>query len=250
MLSVPLTATLTLGFILGLRHALDADHLAAIAALGASKDGLRRALANGLSWGIGHALAIGVAGGVALALRSAVPHRLAILFELAAAVMLVVLGGLALRGALRDRLHVHEHRHDGVTHAHLHFHAARHATDAAHGGGAAPPAPHRHPHPARLALRPLVVGCVHGLAGSAALALLVLASVPTVPGGCLYLLFFGAGTTLGMAVMSVLLGVPLVLARRSAVGVTFALRAAAGVGSLAVGLDLAYRTGLAGGLFG
>jgi len=102
----------------------------------------------------------------------------------------------------------------------------------------------------RLALRPFVVGCVHGLAGSAALALLVLASVPTVLGGCLYLLFFGAGTTVGMAVMSVLLGVPLVLAQRRAIGVSFALRAAAGVGSLAVGLDLAYRTGLAGGLFG
>ena len=249
MLSVSMTATLALGFILGLRHALDPDHLAAVAALGASKDGLRRALANGVSWGIGHALAIGAAGGVALALRSAVPPRLAILFELAAAVMLVSLGALALRGALRDRLHVHEHRHDGVTHAHLHFHAARHATAAGHAEGSAP-APHRHPHPARLALRPFVVGCVHGLAGSAALALLVLASLPTVLGGCLYLLFFGAGTTLGMAVMSVLLGVPLVLAQRSAVGVTVALRAAAGVGSLAVGLDLAYRTGLAGGLFG
>src|SRR5882672_5761362 len=216
MLSVSMTATLALGFILGLRHALDADHLAAVAALGASKEGLRRALANGLSWGIGHALAIGAAGGVALALRSAVPQRLAILFEFAAAVMLVVLGGLALRGALRDRLHVHDHRHDGMTHAHLHFHAARHATDSGHaeGAAAAAPAPHRHPHPARLALRPFVVGCVHGLAGSAALALLVLASLPTVLGGCLYLLFFGAGTTVGMAVMSVLLGVPLVLAQR------------------------------------
>ncbi|HEV8702412.1 MAG TPA: urease accessory protein [Candidatus Polarisedimenticolia bacterium] len=247
-----MTATLALGFILGLRHALDADHLAAVAALGASKDGLRRALANGLSWGIGHALAIGAAGGVALALRSAVPNRLAMLFELAAAVMLVGLGVLALRGALRDRLHVHEHRHDGVTHAHLHFHAARHVTDAGHpqGAGAAVPAPHRHPHPARIALRPFLVGCVHGLAGSAALALLVLATVPTVLGGCLYLLFFGTGTTMGMAVMSILLGVPLVLARRSAVGVTLALRAAAGLGSVAAGLALAYTTGAAGGLFG
>lgn len=252
MLSVSMSATLALGFVLGLRHALDADHLAAVAALGASKDGLRRALANGLSWGAGHALTIGAAGGAALALRSAVPHRLAIAFELAAAVMLVGLGGLALRGALRDRLHVHEHRHGGVTHAHLHFHAARHAAPAAHAEDAASssPAPHRHPHPARLALRPFVVGCVHGLAGSAALALLVLASVPTVLGGCVYLLFFGAGTTVGMAVMSVLLGVPLVLARRSTAGVTLALRAAAGLGSLAVGLDLAYRTGVAGGFFG
>src|SRR5688572_7801733 len=146
MLSVSMSATLALGFVLGLRHALDADHLAAVAALGESKDGLRRALANGLSWGIGHALAIGAAGGLALALRSAVPHRLAVLFELMAAVMLVGLGGLALRGALRDRLHVHEHRHGGVTHAHFHFHAARHATGAGHAEEApgGPPAPHRH----------------------------------------------------------------------------------------------------------
>ena len=252
MLSVPIATTLALGFVLGLRHALDADHVAAVAALGEARDGYRRALVNGLSWGIGHALAIGAAGGLALALRSAVPEGLAVLFELAAALMLVVLGGAALRGALRDRLHVHEHRHGDVSHAHLHLHAAPHAVAAgrpqADDAGAA--APHAHPHPIRVALRPFLVGTVHGLAGSAALALLVLATVPTILAGCLYLLLFGAGTTVGMTLMSLALGVPLVLARRRAIGVSRGLRAAAGLGSLGIGLALAWRTGVAGGLFG
>lgn len=243
MPGVPITTTLALGFILGLRHALDADHIAAVAALGESRDGFRRALVNGISWGIGHALTIGVAGGLALALRSAIPERLALVFELAAALMLIVLGALALRGALIDRLHVHEHRHDDLTHAHLHFHAARHAVDP---GG---PAPHRHPHPVRLALRPFVVGSVHGLAGSAALALLVLATVPTVVAGCLYLLLFGAGSTAGMMLMSLALGAPLVIARRRALWLSSGLQAAAGLCSLGIGLALAWKTGLLGGLF-
>jgi ABC-type nickel/cobalt efflux system permease component RcnA len=249
MLSVPTTTTLALGFILGLRHALDADHVAAVAALGEARDGFRRALVNGLSWGIGHAVAIGAAGGLALALRSAVPEGLAVVFELAAALMLVILGALALRGALRDRLHAHEHRHGDVSHAHLHFHAARHAVAAgdplAVAGATAP-----HPHPVRLALRPFLVGTVHGLAGSAALALLVLATVPTILAGCLYLLLFGAGTTVGMTLMSLALGVPLVMARRRGIWLSRGLRAAAGLGSLGIGLALAWRTGVAGGLFG
>jgi sulfite exporter TauE/SafE len=141
---------------------------------------------------------------------------------------------LALRGALRDRLHAHEHRHGDVTHAHLHFHAA----------------PHPYPHPVRFALRPFLVGTVHGLAGSAALALLVLATVPTILAGCLYLLLFGAGTTAGMTLMSLALGVPLVLARRRGIWLSRGLRAAAGLGSLGIGLALAWQTGVAGGLFG
>ncbi len=251
MLSVPFTTTLALGFVLGLRHAVDADHLAAVAALGEARDGCRRALVNGLSWGIGHALALGAAGGLALALRSAVPQGLAVLFELAAALMLVVLGARALRGALRDRLHVHSHRHGDVTHAHLHFHAAPHSVDAGRPqpDDAGATAPHAHPHPVRLALRPFLVGTVHGLAGSAALALLVLATVPSILAGCLYLVLFGAGTTVGMTLMSLVLGVPLVLARR-AIWVSRGLRAAAGLGSLGIGLALAWRTGVAGGLFG
>ncbi len=242
MLNAPVLTTLMLGFVLGLRHALDADHVAAVAALTESGGGLRRAVANGLSWGIGHALTIGLAGGAAILLRSAFPERLALAFEFAAALMLIVLGVVALRGALRDRLHVHAHRHDGVPHAHLHFHAVPHDAGAE--------AAHRHPHPVRLTLRPFLVGTVHGLAGSAALAILVLATMPTALAGCIYLVVFGAGTMVGMALMSLVLGAPFVIAERRAAGLTRALRGLAGFGSLAVGLLLAWRTGLAAGLIG
>src|SRR2546425_11347905 len=114
--------------------------------------------------------------------------------------MLIVLGLMALRRALRDRLHVHEHRHDDVPHIHLHFHAAPHPDGAA--------AAHRHPHPIRFALRPLLVGSVHGLARSASLALLVLTTVPRVLAGGRYLLVFRAGTAAGQALMSLVLGAP------------------------------------------
>ena len=241
MSNVPLLTTLALGFVLGLRHALDADHIAAVAALTESRGGLRRALANGMSWGMGHALTIGLAGGTAILLRSAFPERLALAFEFAAALMLIVLGVVAMRGALRDRLHVHRHRHDDVTHAHLHFHAVRHEAGLE--------ALHHHPHPVRLALRPFLVGTVHGLAGSAALAILVLATMPTVLAGCVYLLVFGMGTMVGMALMSLALSAPFVLAERRAAGLSRALRGTAGFGSLAVGLLLAWETGLASGLF-
>ena len=241
-MSVPITTTLALGFVLGLRHALDADHVAAVAALNASREGLRRALVNGFSWGAGHALTLGAAGGVALALRSAVPDRLALAFEFGVGLMLIVLGSAALRGVLRDRLHVHTHRHDDLSHAHLHFHAARH--------GAGEPAPHHHPHAVRFALRPFLVGGAHGLAGSAALALLVLTEMPTVLAGCLYLLVFGAGSIAGMTLMSLVLGAPLVIARRRALWLARGLRAAAGLGSLGIGLAILWETGVTGGLFG
>jgi high-affinity nickel permease len=242
MLEIPVMTTLAFGFVLGLRHALDADHVAAVATLAVPGDGLRRALASGMSWGFGHALTIGLAGGTALVLRSAIPERLALVFEFAVGLMLLALGVMALRGAVRDRVHVHQHRHDDVAHAHLHFHAAAHAKETM--------APHRHAHPFRFALRPFLVGSLHGLAGSAALALLVLATIPSILAGCLYLVLFGAGSTLGMMLMSLILGAPLLIARRRALWMSTALRAAAGLGSLGMGLSLAWRMGIAAGILG
>lgn len=240
-MDVSVTATLALGLVLGLRHALDADHLAAVAAIvwERHEDGLRRSLLAGLFWGAGHTLALGAAGTLILALRINISERLALVFELIVALMLVGLGASALRGALRDRLHVHEHRHDGVRHAHLHFHAARHGDEAEH----------RHPHPIRSAIRPLVVGGLQGLAGSAGPTLLVLAAAPSVLIGLIYLGVFGAGSIIGMAAMSLALGAPLAIARRRSLWLHRTLRAAAGVGSLAVGIMLAWDLGVDRGLF-
>jgi len=147
----------------------------------------------------------------------------------------------ALARALRSRtdLHVHEHEHDGVRHRHLHFHepADAHAAggDAAH-GPTAPPHTHRLP---RAGLKPFLVGMVHGLAGSAALTLLVLAPIPSVPLGLLYLALFGAGSIGGMVAMSLALSVPF-SAAASRPGLHRGFRIATGILSLGFGLLYAW----------
>jgi hypothetical protein len=243
MLDATLPAVLALGFLLGLRHALDADHVAAVAVFAAGRGGLRRALEAGLSWGAGHALVLGTVGGILVALRVVVPERLVLLFEMIVALTLVVLGASALGGALRARVHSHRHEHDGEVHEHLHFHAVPHAVESRAAAGEG----HRHPHPVRLAVRPFLVGGLHGLAGSGALVLLVLATIPAVLPGLLYLGLFGAGSIAGMGLMSLAIGAPLSIARGRA-GVQRALCAAAGVGSLGLGLALAWEVGVGRGL--
>lgn len=235
----PLVAVLVTGFLLGLRHALDADHLTAVATL-VGRGGIGRSARAGLSWGLGHALAIGAVGGLLIMLRVTLPERLALLFELLVGVMLVVLGVIAIADSLAGRLHAHEHRHGAVVHSHLHFHRVPHESEARD---------HRHPHPLRVALRPFLVGTLHGLAGSGAMVLLILTTLPTILAGCIYLGLFGAGSAAGMTLMSLVLAAPLALARRRAAPVYRALRATAGFASLTVGIFLVWEIGVGRGLF-
>ncbi|MCZ6696005.1 MAG: urease accessory protein [Acidobacteria bacterium] len=235
-----LAAVLLLGFTLGLRHTLDADHLAAVTALTSDGGGIRRAGIAGLSWGLGHAVMLGVFGGALVLMRVPLSERVGGLFEMAAALMLIWLGATTVVGALRGRVHVHTHRHGDVEHSHLHFHAVPHHGDALH----------CHPHPLRAVIRPFLVGGVHGLAGSGAVALVVLATIPTWLYGTLYLGVLGAGSVVGMTLMSVVVAAPLVLARRRAARVQRSLRLAAGIGSIAIGAHLAWGIGLGGWLPG
>ncbi len=233
-----LAAVLLLGFTLGIRHALDADHLAAVTSMTSDGGGIRRAVIAGLSWGLGHAVVLGVLGGALVLMRIPLSERVGGLFETAAGLMLVGLGVGTVVGALRGRVHAHMHRHGDVEHSHLHFHSVPHRGDA----------PHSHPHPLRAAVRPLLVGGVHGLAGSGAVALIVLATIPTWLYGTIYLGVFGAGSVVGMTLMSVVVAAPLVLARRRAARVHRSLRLAAGIGSIAIGAHLAWANGLGGWL--
>jgi ABC-type nickel/cobalt efflux system permease component RcnA len=249
----PVLATILLGFLLGLRHALDADHLAAVATIALGRGGTRRAILTGVSWGVGHALTIGVVGGALIVFRVAVPERVGSSLELAVAAMLVALGAWALVRARRVEVHAHEHEHGGVAHAHLHLHDRPAAHGALRGPAGDPPrgAPAEdlgggqhhplRPPPSRIALRPLLVGAVHGLAGSAPLVVLVLATLPTLLLGLAYLLIFGLGSILGMGLMSGLLGAPLAVAGRRVQWLSRAVRVAAGLGSLLLGLVLAWR---------
>ena len=182
-----------LGSLLGMRHALEPDHLTAVSTLVSGERSSVRAAMLGASWGIGHTLSLVVVGAVLVVLRAEMPARVGDLFELLVAIMLVTLGVRAILIAVRQGP-------VGPTHTHHHGHVVhRHA-------GARP---HVHVGTWTLARRPLIVGAVHGLAGSGALTALVLATLTSTVARITYMTLFGFGSTLGMAILSGLLGWPL-----------------------------------------
>jgi len=202
-----------------MRHALEPDHLTAVSTLVTGERSSIRAAMLGASWGLGHTLSLVVVGTVLVVLRAEMPARVADLFELFVAIMLVALGIRAIVIAVREgRIGpAHTHHHGHIVHRHA---------------GAAP-----HVHVGRwtLARRPLLVGAVHGLAGSGALTALVLATLTSTAARITYMSLFGLGSTAGMAILSGLLGWPLarIGANRSAVR---ALSIA--VGCLSIGLGV------------
>jgi ABC-type nickel/cobalt efflux system permease component RcnA len=220
-------ATVTgVGFVLGLRHALDPDHVVAVTALASEKIGVRRTSMIGAFWGLGHALSLGLAGGVILALRLQVPPAVSAALESVVAVMLIGLGAIAVRRALRSRLHAHPHDHDGQVHVHFH----------AHGPGQAER--HDHRHALRGGLRPFVVGLVHGLAGSASLALLALGAAPSLLAGLAYIVMLGVGSLAGMLILSGLMSLPLAYLEVRYAAFHRGVQLVAGVTSVAFGLYL------------
>src|SRR5918998_2386221 len=207
---------LGLGFVLGLKHATEADHLVAVSTIVSEHRSVWRSAAVGALWGLGHTASIFVAGAVLIALRVRIPEPVATALELAVALMIVLLGTRILYLVLRGRrdVHVHAHTHGGRTHTHLHFHGrgdAHRAADA-----------HAVSHAWHRGLwgwRPVAVGAVHGLAGSAALTLFVLGEVVMRGGsklvGFAYLLVFGVGSVGGGVPVGTPLRLPLGLTPRA-----------------------------------
>jgi len=218
---------LGLGFVLGLRHALDADHLAAVSTVLAERPSWRASGLVGLSWGIGHTLVLLFVGVIVLVLRVPIPEPLALAAEGLVGFMLVLLGALLGLKLIRERWHLHPHDHDGKMHVHLHSHS--HAYD------------HGHAHWWRESVRPLCIGMAHGLAGSAALLLLVVASAQTVADGLLYIAVFGCGSILGMMLIGLVLSVPVVCSLRLGRPLFLAVQGLASVGSIALGCSIVYR---------
>src|SRR5919205_1942655 len=223
---------LGLGFALGLKHATEADHLVAVSTIVSEHRSVWRSAAVGALWGLGHTASLFVAGGGLLALRVRVPEGVASALELLVALMIVLLGTRVLYLVLKGRrdVHVHAHTHDGRTHTHLHFHGRRDA-HAADKGEAVSHAWHR----GLWGWRPVLVGAVHGLAGSAALVLLILGEEVLSGGsrllGLAYLLVFGAGSVGGMLLMSTLVGLPFVLTARRFRSIDTPVRLLAGAAS-------------------
>lgn len=217
-----MAAILGLGFLLGLRHALDVDHLAAVSTVLAERPSLRASSAVGLWWGIGHTATLLAVGAVVLALGMRIPDEFELIAESGVGLLLIVLGANLAVKLYRDRWHMHPHTHDDG--AHIHFHSHSRQVD------------HRHRHWLVASIRPLCIGMAHGLAGSAALMLIILASTQELGRGLLSITVFGIGSIVGMMAIGLTISLPLVRSfsvnRRLFVG----LQGLAGATSVCVGL--------------
>ena len=233
---------LSLGFLLGMRHALEADHVAAVASLLTRSGSMGDSIRQGAVWGTGHTLTLFVFGSLVLLLDTVMPEKLAQGLEFMVGLMLVGLGIDVLRRLLRERIHFHFHRHvDGKRHFHAHSHAGELGHAAVHHH-------HHHDKQSRFPLRALFVGIMHGMAGSAVLILLTLQSVHSPLTGMVYILMFGVGSIAGMATLSTIIAVPLHYSINGLSWVHNGLQALVGISTLSVGGMMLYDIGISGGL--
>jgi high-affinity nickel permease len=253
---------IAVGFFLGMRHATDPDHVIAITTIVTRQRQLRRAAMTGTFWGVGHTLTIFVVGVMIILFNVVIPTRLGLSMEFSVALMLIVLGIMNVATFMRsasaisartntgsEAVHVHPHTHGDYVHTHAHGHS-----------------PKTHSHRSdrtplalldrlfgKLALyrpiRPFIVGVVHGLAGSAAVALLVLAAIPNPRLAVIYLLVFGAGTVGGMMLITMSIASAFTFMSKGRQKFSHRLGLISGVLSLAFGMLLVYQIGFAGGLF-
>lgn len=231
------SSVLLLGLLLGMRHALDADHLAAVATLVTRSRSVGHTMLQGAAWGAGHTLTLLLFGGTVLVLGLMLPETAARALEIAVGVMLVLLGAEVLYRLRRDRIHFHVHRHaDGEEHFHAHSHLGEtHRHDPDH---------HEHHH--GFPLRALLVGMVHGMAGSAVLVLISAEALQSPAWGLVYIALFGIGSVIGMAVLSVVIAIPLRLTSARLDRAYGSISAAVGMGTVLIGCYVVYHS--AGGL--
>ena len=202
----------SLGFFLGIRHATDPDHVVAITTIVSRERSVKRAALSGALWGFGHTVTIVLVGGAIILFNVVIPARLGLLMELSVGLMLVVLGVMNVTGTTQAPTNWLSRTRASVT-------------------------------------RPLAVGIVHGLAGSAAVALLVLTTIQTPAWAVAYLLVFGLGTVLGMVLVTTLMAMPFAYTSRQFSTTNRRLQLATGVISIGFGVLLTYKIGYLDGLF-
>jgi high-affinity nickel-transport protein len=263
---VSLLSVIALGFFLGMRHATDPDHVVAVATIVSRQRNFSRAALVGVFWGLGHTVTILVVGTCIILFNVVIPARIGLSMELSVGIMLIILGVLNVISFLRavpaasvdtrdqesrDHNHVHSHAHSHGDYIHTHHH--HHDPEAhPHNPDSSPLASldrrlsrfHFYQH-----LRPLAVGVIHGLAGSAAVALLVLATIRNPRWAVVYLLVFGIGTIAGMMVITMSLASTLKVAADRSHYIAGKLGMAAGLLSLTFGVFVVYQIGFVNGLF-
>jgi ABC-type nickel/cobalt efflux system permease component RcnA len=258
---ITLISIIALGFFLGMRHATDPDHVIAVTTIVSRQRSMRHAAVIGALWGVGHTITIFLVGSAIILFGVVIPPRLGLTMELSVGVMLILLGILNLSGFTRwiteqftpeaaaSHAHVHPHAHGDYIHTHAHAHE-----------------PEKHGHAEQAtpvgwmdrifgqlglyqAVRPLLVGLVHGLAGSAAVALLVLTTIRDPYWAIAYLLVFGVGTIAGMMIITTAIALPFKYSQQRFARLNRALQVASGVISLAFGIFIVYKMGYVNGMF-
>ena len=257
---INLVTIVGIGFLLGIRHATDADHVIAVTTIVSRQQSIRHAGVIGILWGLGHTITIVLVGTGIIVFNLAIPPRIGLAMELAVGLMLILLGVMNLTGAtgwITERftagpgvgiIHSHVHRHGEVEHVHVHAHTPEGPTDLDEKPQGLIPVVFEKMGLYQ-ALRPLAVGIVHGLAGSAAVALLVLTTIRDPRWAIAYLLVFGVGTIAGMVLITVILGAPFAYTGGRFDSLNRGLGLASGVISVAFGLFLSFQVGFGGGLF-
>ncbi len=231
MPEITVLTALLFGFLLGVKHALDADHIVAVTAIVSRSRSLLRSALVGLSWGVGHTLTLVAAGIAVLVFKLTLPDKLSLSLEFVVGVLLVLLGVPLIWRLVASRPHVHLHQHGGKPHIHKHLHRDTPGHD------------HQHIR------RPLLMGMVHGLAGSGAITLLVVSTMSSVAQGLVFLLLFGIGSILGMMLFSGLIGIPFRLTAGLSLRLNLWVRGTAGLISIALGLFIMWQIAFVGGLF-
>jgi sulfite exporter TauE/SafE len=254
-----LFSIIAIGFFLGMRHATDPDHVIAVTTIVSRQRDIKHAALIGILWGVGHTITIFIVGAAIILFGLAIPPRVGLTMELSVGLMLILLGILNLSGVIRwltekwtpaqKATHSHPHVHGDYIHSHSHGHSPEihgHAQDAT-------PVSWMDSTFGTLGLynmlRPLAVGLVHGLAGSAAVALLVLTTIRTPVAAVAYLLVFGIGTIAGMMLITAVIAMPFTFSQTRFTRLNRSLGMASGVISLCFGLFIVYQMGVVNGLF-
>jgi ABC-type nickel/cobalt efflux system permease component RcnA len=234
VMEASLLSVLTVAFVLGIKHAVEPDHVIAVSTVATHTKRLWNASLAGLFWGIGHTATLFVVGMVFILVKNGIPEKVAMSLEFLVGVMLVYLGITSLLPYGQKNIHVHEHEHDGVAHKHFHSHERIGS--------------HDHQHDGVSYWKSLIIGLVHGLAGSAALVLWTMSVVNSIWEGALYILVFGAGTIIGMLLTTTVIGFPFVISAKN-IDINRVLTKMTGGISTAFGVYYMYNLGYTEGLF-
>ncbi len=219
-------SVLLIGFVLGLQHAIEADHLAAVSTIVSEKKNLWTASLVGGMWGIGHTVSLFVVGALVIFLKLQISDSIEAKLEAIVGVMLILLGINALRKLFStDKIHVHAHEHGEREHVHIHSHSAAKVETSHH----------------RFSPRSILIGMVHGLAGSAALMFFILPTIKSPFVALAYILIFGIGSIGGMMAMSFLIGLPIHFTANRFDFFNKGIRLCAGVFSLGLGALIVYQ---------